>query len=70
MIDKLQGCDKATIDGVLEDGTTLEQMEAGYQIMCPDEASPPPEGGCNIAGVMQCMPSSSDGSSDASEICR
>ena len=69
MIDKLQGCDQATIDEVLEDGTTLEQLEAGYQILCPDEAEPPAEGGCNLAGVMQCMPSGGS-SGDASEICR
>ena len=69
MIDKLRGCDQETIEGVLEEGTTIEQMEAGYQVMCPDEAGPS-ESGCNLAGVMQCIPTEDSGDNAELDPCR
>ena len=50
-------------------GTTIEQMEAGYQVMCPNEAGPS-ESGCNLAGVMQCIPTEDSDDTSELDICR
>ena len=50
MIDALQGCDEATLENVLGEGTTLESMEADYEKMCAGKASD-----CDIMGVAECF---------------
>ena len=66
MIDKLRGCDQETIESILEEDTTFEEVEAGYQLTCLDE----PESDCNFAGVRRCMPTEGSGDTSAPDPCR
>ena len=50
MIDEMQGCDEATLESVMGEGTSIESMEAEYEKLCAGNA-----GDCDIMGVTECF---------------
>ena len=50
MMDALEGCDEATLESVLGEGTSLESLQAAYEA-CAGNA----DSGCDIMGVTECF---------------
>ena len=49
MMDAMQGCDEATLEG-LGEGTSLKNLEAEYEQFCAGNT-----GDCDIMGVTECF---------------